>query len=90
MNINDIVNAVSQLRTKADIIRVEDAIKIARMARQREAGRKFNVGDTVTFEHRSKNITGIVERVNMKSVSVSTESDGNWRVAPTLLELSNR
>ena len=45
---------------------------------------KFTVGDTVQFTSGSRLIEGIVEKVNRKTINVSTHTQ-KWRVSPSLL-----
>ena len=45
---------------------------------------KFTVGDTVQFTSGSRLIEGIVEKVNRKTINVSTQTQ-KWRVSPSLL-----
>lgn len=49
----------------------------------REAS-KFIIGDTVQFTSGARLIEGIVEKVNRKTINVSTPTQ-NWRVSPSLL-----
>lgn len=42
----------------------------------------FEVGDTVSFNHEGKTITGTVTRVNQKSLSVKTKEGARWYVDP--------
>ena len=44
----------------------------------------FKIGEAVSFNARGDEITGIVLKINKKSVSVRT-SKGTWRVSPSLL-----
>jgi len=49
---------------------------------------KFTVGDTVQFTSGSRLIEGIVDKVNRKTINVSTHtwpSTQTWRVSPSLL-----
>ena len=45
---------------------------------------KFTVGDTVQFTSGARLIEGIVEKVNRKTINVSTHTQ-KWRVSPSLL-----
>jgi hypothetical protein len=42
----------------------------------------FDVGDQVSFNHEGKTITGIVIRINQKSLSVKTKEGARWYVDP--------
>lgn len=46
----------------------------------------FRPGDVVSFQtDRGETITGVLVRLNKKSVTVHTENDNRWNVAPQLL-----
>ncbi len=46
---------------------------------------KFDVGDKVSFKGKGEDlITGIVIRVNQKSVTIKTDQGATWYVAPAL------
>ena len=45
---------------------------------------KFTVGDTVQFTSGARLIEGIVEKVNRKTINISTQTQ-KWRVSPSLL-----
>ena len=50
------------------------------------AAMKFTVGDTVQFTSGARLIEGIVEKVNRKTINVSTHTPvQKWRVSPSLL-----
>jgi uncharacterized protein YijF (DUF1287 family) len=70
---------------RADLNLVTDLHKQAsRFLVAREAS-KFVVGDTVQFTStRGRLIEGIVEKVNRKTINIST-STVSWRVSPSLL-----
>ena len=46
---------------------------------------KFHVFDKVIFEHRGEQITGVVIRVNRRTVSIKTANGGEWKVSPVFL-----
>ena len=48
------------------------------------AASKFTIGDTVQFTSGARLIEGIVEKVNRKTIKVSTHTQ-KWRVSPSLL-----
>jgi len=46
-----------------------------------ESKPRFKIGDLVTFQGtRNRTLTGKVIALNVKTVSINTEKDGNWRV----------
>ena len=69
---------------RTDLNLVTDLHKQAsRFLVAREAS-KFVVGDTVQFTSGSRLIEGIVEKVNRKTINISTHTQ-KWRVSPSLL-----
>jgi len=70
---------------RTDLNLVTDLHKQAsRFLAAREAS-KFTIGDTVQFTStRGRLIEGIVEKVNRKTINIST-STVSWRVSPSLL-----
>ena len=70
---------------RADLNLVTDLHKqTSRFLAAREAS-KFTIGDTVRFTStRGRLIEGIVEKVNRKTINIST-STVSWRVSPSLL-----
>lgn len=47
---------------------------------------KYRVGDRVSFKPQpGKKIEGIIVRVNKKTVSIATDDDRHWNVAPVYL-----
>lgn len=52
----------------------------------------FKVGDRVSWNHGSRTLTGMVKRVNRKTVSTVADGDPShryWRVSPRLLSAAN-
>lgn len=52
--------------------------------------RSFRTGDKVEFDHAGKHYTGVVTKINQKTVSVKGRADGapfdqNWKVSGSLL-----
>ncbi|WP_152716168.1 MULTISPECIES: hypothetical protein [Morganellaceae] len=50
----------------------------------------FRPGDMVRFQTDEREITGVLIRLNKKSVTVHTENGNRWNVAPQLLTLVKR
>lgn len=71
-----------ELRQAWELLRNED------VRRRRVAALAFREGDRVRFETRDgRRITGTVERVNVRTVSICAGDGVHWRVAPQLLEV---
>ena len=56
---------------------------------QIDASENFHVGQSVEFTGRRGNvITGIIERINRKTIALTNCSDSvSWRVSPSILRL---
>lgn len=70
-----------------------DMIKIRKTRLREDASRKFVVGDWVTFDAGKRGkVTGVVSKVNSKSVLVRQSVDKNvmnWKVSdPSILKLA--
>ncbi len=46
---------------------------------------KFSIGESVSFECSGDLKTGSIIRLNQKTVSIITDDDERWNVAPSLL-----
>lgn len=75
--------------TADDIALLIAAIKNRQSLLQAREVYNFRIGDKVRFESRGgRLIRGTVDKINHKTVGVST-SQGGWRVAPSLLHLDD-
>src|SRR3989338_3623155 len=81
-----------QLRTLYQI--VVERMKLINKARTLMSLKKFQLFDSVSFQHLEKKIEGIVTRINQKSVTVKVndELDHNhyWNVHPNLLRKTGK
>jgi len=72
--------------TGDELNRLRSALSRAITRRQTEAARKFRLGDKVKFAAKSgTEITGVIKKINTKTIIVQTALNGNWRVSPALL-----
>lgn len=60
-------------------------IKHLHKFRQLEEMSKFSKGDRVSFECSGDIKTGTITKLNQKTVSIITDDDEGWNVAPSLL-----
>lgn len=60
-------------------------IKMIVATRREHARAQFRIGDHVSFDHNDITYFGYVLRINTKTITVDTELDGEWLVAPTSL-----
>ena len=68
-----------------------ERLKLIYQAKSFHAMAKFSAGDRVGFEDNTGNyISGIVARLNRKSVTVIADGGVQWNVAPRLLKLEGR
>ena len=65
---------------------VVDKLKFIRKAKSLQAMSNFCIGDTVYFEKDHEMITGVVTKLNQKTVSIKTEDGIGWNVAPSFLK----
>jgi len=63
---------------------IQDALKARYNTLARDEATQFRIGMTVSFTHQNKEIEGVVEKINRKSINVNTPF-GGWRISPSLL-----
>ncbi|MBN1647969.1 MAG: hypothetical protein JW874_08045 [Spirochaetales bacterium] len=69
---------------------VVNRLKLLSQERSTAQMMKFNIGEKVRFEGRYGEIkTGIIFKLNKKTVSIHTEDNEQWNVAPGLLKHSS-
>jgi hypothetical protein len=87
MNITQIRNGIMHGNlSDQDLTAVIDAVKYARRNLQRQVTSSLMVGDNVNFNStkQGRNITGVVMKIAIKYVTVSTAT-GQWRVPANML-----
>ena len=83
--------AILAITNIEDLREAQDALQVKYREIQRLSAMAFRVGDIVSFNSRNgQKITGIVNKVNQKTVSVKTSPTlnspaSNWKVSPSLL-----
>jgi len=72
--------------TNDELNTLSDAIRFARTELVHEVKRGLSIGDNVNFtsSRTGKNITGVVEKIAVKYVTVRTV-EGGWRVPANML-----
>lgn len=46
---------------------------------------RFEIGDRVTFQSEDRAVSGVVIRVNRKTLSIHTDDHGHWNIHPKFL-----
>ena len=64
-------------------------IKARQSAIQNETADAFRVGQSVVFDTKDGDLSGIIEKINRKTVIVRTDAHQTWRVSPSLLKPDN-
>lgn len=87
---NNVQTAITAIRnmTTDEINQVVEAIKLQRTFNARTATRSLMVGDTVSFDARTRGvITGKVLKINLKTVQVRCDrTQGLWKVTASALK----
>ena len=65
---------------------VVERLKLYHKARDLKGLAKFNLIDRVYFTHEGKQITGIVMKLNRRSVTIRTADGHQWNVSPAFLK----
>ena len=77
-----------RIKTKADLDVVREVYNVTLRRITKLAADKFYPGQRVVFTARGKDYTGIIQRINTKTISIDTDPTGSapsekWRVSPT-------
>ena len=65
--------------------RIVERIKFIRKAGALSAMQKFNIGERVSFQNGDETVSGTIIRFNQKTISLVTDTQERWNVAPVLL-----
>jgi small-conductance mechanosensitive channel len=84
MGLEGFARAVKDLTTVEDIQDASNILKNRLSEIERVLAVAFGVGDTVSFTARKVNHTGVIEKINAKSITVNV-SGRTWTVAPSYL-----
>lgn len=90
INIDELIDKMPEavLRTLHD--RIVNRLNALQRQRTMQSMADFRPGDVVRFQTDEREITGVLIRLNKKSVTVHTENGNRWNVAPQLLMLVKR
>ena len=65
---------------------IVERLKLISQAKSTKAMARFNLGDLVEFQDNEGNqVTGRIIKLNKKTVSILTDGNQRWNVAPALL-----
>ena len=81
MTVDEISSAIMKLGFK-DLDEIQKTLTFCRDSR-------FRVGAKVSFLRKKsgKRIYGLIDRINQKSIGITSEEDGGWKVSKSLLRL---
>jgi uncharacterized protein YkvS len=72
--------------TTEELHEISDLLKRAWSLQQQKKAAEFHPGDNVSFESRNgETLTGVVNKVNQKTVSVTVGGFRRWKVSASLL-----
>jgi len=86
-NVQKAITAIRNIETSAELDQLIEAFKLQRTYLARQSARSLMVGDTVTFDAKTRGvITGTVTKVNRKTVQVRcNRTQGLWKVTASAL-----
>ena len=81
MTVNEITSEIMKLEFN-DLDQIQETLTYCK-------NRCFKVGTKVSFVRNKtgKRIYGLIDRINQKSIGVTSEQDGGWKVSKSLLRL---
>lgn len=84
MQMNEVLAAIATMNLE-ETQEVYEAIKARRERIRVMQTRVLRIGQNVRFQARGADYVGYIQKINMKTVTVKTNT-GIWRVSPELLE----
>lgn len=70
-----------------DLRSINDAIKYAMDRNNYVMKRSLGVGDRVKFTNKAgRDISGLITKINQKTVMIKTANEGNWKVSTSLVK----
>lgn len=89
--VQELVNTLSESELLALNQCVVERLRILQQQRAQQNMTQFRLGDVVSFiDNDSREIAGVIIRLNKKTVSVHSETGGRWTVSPHFLTLIKR
>lgn len=87
-NVQKAITAIRAIETSAELDQLIEAFKLQRTYLARQSARSLMVGDTVSFDARTRGvITGTVIKINRKTVQVRcNRTQGLWKVTASILK----
>ncbi|WP_437891816.1 hypothetical protein [Phytobacter sp. V91] len=86
-----IVSTLSERELRALNQCIIELLRTLQQQHEQQNMTKFRLGDVVRFANNGqKKVTGIIIRFNKKTVSVHSETGGQWTVSPNVLTLIKR
>lgn len=90
-NIQELVNTLNENELHALNQCIVERLRILQRQRAQQDMTQFRLGDVVRFTNNDgQEVTGVLIRLNKKSVSVHSETGGRWTVLPRFLTLIKR
>ena len=87
-NIQDLINTLNESELHALNHCIGERLRYLQQQRAQQDMTPFRIGDTVRFTtSEGRIVTGVLIRLNKKSVSIHTEEGQRWTVSPHLLTL---
>lgn len=86
MNAQEIQVALLKINTLEELKEINETLGFRWKALQKQQAKAFRPGDKVTFKGKGVVYSGVVEKVNQKTVAVKTGPYQTWRVSPGMLK----
>lgn len=84
-DVNNLLLQLSEEQLRALNRKIVERLKLINRAHSVVEVAKFNLGDRVFFKHHGKIIMGTITRLNQRTVSIITDEQHQWNVAPDFL-----
>lgn len=83
--VDNILDKLSEEQLIALNKKIIERIRILHKARQLCSMSKFSAGDLVYFMNNGRKVSGVIIRLNQRTVTVTVEGGAQWNISPSLL-----
>jgi len=84
--VRDLIDHLSEKELMMINQLVVEKLKYIQKSSSLKAMSNFIVGDRICFERNDELVTGVVKKLNQKTISIETDEGIGWNVAPSFLK----
>ena len=86
MNKEEVVSYLWKISDRNEVKEFWDILKVRNRQLEEQIAYEFNIGDNVYFMSKAgEKISGVIKKINQRSITVDTGDFSQWKVSPSLL-----